>query len=559
MGAEDSRDEREPSATREESASESAGDVERGVEGQGPGAAPDSSSPVDGRLEAPDAQEVRLAPHGLRLLAFVDDVLFFAVVFALGLILGTFTGVPAWPLSAAAAIAFVYYMTATVWLVDGQTVGKAVCGLRVRRIDGSLPTRSRRDLAWSLGRHSIGYLIADVLLLGTVSSLFTPRRRCPHDYAFGSEVVRAAGSDERERASVRYEAFSKLWQARHEELAGQYGWILWPAKWLTRIVGVVAVWLSFPAKALGAGPSPPASAVPAARPLSLKGGAVLWTATTVATGVVITGIVIAVPQPDPIRNINVVTTVQNVGHRETAEIYTMKADGQGGHALTDNASFDGEPDLFGDRRIVFTSDRDGNEEVYVMRADGAGQVRLTRTPTPDWCPDWSPSGTRIAFTSNRDGNSEIYLMNADGSNPTRLTADPAADSCPDWSPDGRRIAFTSNRDGSDRNVYVVDADGTDAVRLTVDGGRDPKWSPSTTAVVFTSSRDGNKNIYIVGVDGRNEQRLTDDAADDHAPFWAPDGSRILFWSGRGLERGAEEVYVMDADGSDETRLTSFND
>ena len=72
---------------------------------------------------------------------------------------------------------------------------------------------------------------------------------------------------------------------------------------------------------------------------------------------------------------------------------------------------------------------------------------------------------KIAFMSNRDGNEEIYLMNADGTNPVRLTQSPGSDWGPDWSPDGTKIAFHSLRDGN-YEIYVMNADGTNLVNLT---------------------------------------------------------------------------------------------
>jgi len=502
-------------------------------------------------------ESVRLAPHGLRLVAFVFDVLLFAVAIGVGLAMDALTGWPFWILSAAAAVWFVYYVSATVWLMDGQTAGKAVCGLRVRRIDGSLPSRARGDLAWSFGRHSVGYLIADVLLLATISSLFTPRRRCPHDYAFGSEVMLVVGG-EPTPASTRYRQFWELFQERHAEVKKRYAPIVWPLKWVTAGVGTVAVWLGFVSDALAAGPSTPASAAPAAKPLSVKGAVALWTTTTVVTGAVIVGGSGIRPDDGLPRNVNVVTAVQDVGLPETSEIYVMKADGDELRQLTDNSWRDRDPDLFADRGIVFTSNRDGNEEIYVMSVDGTAQTRLTEDPASDWCPDWSSDGTRIAFTSNRDGNSEIYVMGNNGSAPTRLTDDDADDWCPDWSPDGTQIAFTSNRDGN-MNVFVMSVDGTGVVQLSDNGGLEPQWSPDMTTIAFTSDRDGDQNIFVIGVDRRDEMRLTDDPGSDRMPFWAPDGSKILFWSGRDLEGGREEVYVMDPDGSDQTKLTGFNE
>ncbi len=49
--------------------------------------------------------------------------------------------------------------------------------------------------------------------------------------------------------------------------------------------------------------------------------------------------------------------------------------------------------------IVFTSERDGNQEIYVMNDDGNNQVRITNHSSIDWFPDWSPEGARIAFGS----------------------------------------------------------------------------------------------------------------------------------------------------------------
>src|SRR5215510_7943670 len=97
-----------------------------------------------------------------------------------------------------------------------------------------------------------------------------------------------------------------------------------------------------------------------------------------------------------------------------------------------------------------------------MNADGSNLTNLTKNPTYDRGPIWSPSGRRIAFISDRDGNAEIYVMNADGSNPIRLTKNPTSDWFPVWSPSGRRIAFVSSRDGNEE-IYVMNADGSEVL------------------------------------------------------------------------------------------------
>jgi len=90
---------------------------------------------------------------------------------------------------------------------------------------------------------------------------------------------------------------------------------------------------------------------------------------------------------------------------------------------------------------------------------------LTDNVSSDGSPSWSPDGTKIAFCSTKDGNAEIYVMNADGTGAIRLTNNPAWEDSPSWSPDGTRIAFDSSRDGN-TEIYVMNADGTGQTRLT---------------------------------------------------------------------------------------------
>lgn len=84
--------------------------------------------------------------------------------------------------------------------------------------------------------------------------------------------------------------------------------------------------------------------------------------------------------------------------------------------------------------IVFTTERDGNQEIYVMNADGTDPRNLTNHPANDWNPSWSADGTQIIFTSDRDGNAEIYSVNADGSNLRRLTDNGVPDDDASWQP-----------------------------------------------------------------------------------------------------------------------------
>jgi TolB protein len=128
-----------------------------------------------------------------------------------------------------------------------------------------------------------------------------------------------------------------------------------------------------------------------------------------------------------------------------------------------------------------------------------------------------------------------------------------------------KIAFSSDRDGNSLAIYVMNADdGSGQTRLTYspvdyDKDRDSRWSPDGKKIAFASSfRDVNGHalkgeIYVMNADGTNTTRLTNNNDFDRSPSWSPDGEKIAFTSDRD---GNTEIYVMNADdGSGQTRLT----
>jgi len=226
-------------------------------------------------------------------------------------------------------------------------------------------------------------------------------------------------------------------------------------------------------------------------------------------------------------------------------------------------------------KIVFDSNRDGDEEIYVMNPDGSNQQRLTNSKGADRHPAWSPDRKRIAFTSARDGKAAIFAMDPDGSNVTRLTKsdDEHEAWSPEWSPDGERILFQSPRDGNDEDIFAMDANGSNVQRLTNTPGSgkfssDQAWSPDGNWIAFDSNRNGNVEIYVMASDGSNQKRLTDTpgtAANRHSykPEWSPDGKQFVFGSTRGRTSDnwveVVEIYMMDTNGSNVRRLTHTTD
>ncbi|HUW08724.1 MAG TPA: protein kinase [Anaerolineae bacterium] len=221
-------------------------------------------------------------------------------------------------------------------------------------------------------------------------------------------------------------------------------------------------------------------------------------------------------------------------------------------------------DTFGGERITFVSERDGNPEIYIMNVDGSGQVRLTDNTATDGSPALSPDGTHVAFVRNN----QILVLSTDGASEINVTPYPAVHRSPFWTADGQRIVFTSDRDDPDRGwkrsyerewrLYAVNADGTGLSRST--GTWDQ--SPDGTRTVFMCSRDGNIEICVRNVDGTGEKRLTYHPHSDLFPVWSPNGPHIAFVRNNRPEEGACypgcncEVYIINADGSDETNLSN---
>ena len=116
--------------------------------------------------------------------------------------------------------------------------------------------------------------------------------------------------------------------------------------------------------------------------------------------------------------------------------------------------------------------------------------------------DSTDTAGRIAFHSHRDGNREIYVMNADGARATRLTDNSAEDGFPAWSPDGNRITFVSDRAGN-HHIYTMNADGSEVTRLSDNPVRFayPSWSPSGNRTAFGIELDGNWEIAVASSSG----------------------------------------------------------
>jgi Tol biopolymer transport system component len=198
--------------------------------------------------------------------------------------------------------------------------------------------------------------------------------------------------------------------------------------------------------------------------------------------------------------------------------------------LTDDPNMlDGSPAWSPDasRIAFFRGPPLGPSHIYVINADGTNLRQLTQGRGSDRNAAWSPDGTRIAFARSGNEGYEVYVVDADGSNATVVTS-VAAESAPSpsWSPDGSRIALDVN--GA---IHVVSVDGTGLRKLSPElpkGVLDqsPSWSPDGTQITFMrytnndvadAAEDGD--IWIMDADGTNATRVTRGPAIDDWPEW----------------------------------------
>ena len=169
------------------------------------------------------------------------------------------------------------------------------------------------------------------------------------------------------------------------------------------------------------------------------------------------------------------------------------------------------------RRIAFEAWTGRGSAIAVAPARGGARRLLTGARGRDHMPDWSPDGGAIVFVRGEDRRADIWVMRADGGGARRVVRTSGVDADPAWSPDGRTIAFGSSRDGRSWHVYTVRSDGTGLTRLA--RGGQPDWSPDGRRIVFASQRDGDPEIYVMNADGSGERKLTDNRGTDMHPSW----------------------------------------
>jgi TolB protein len=208
--------------------------------------------------------------------------------------------------------------------------------------------------------------------------------------------------------------------------------------------------------------------------------------------------------------------------------------------------------------IVYASNQNGGVfDLFLFIFDGARLIRLTENIGNVVSPSFSPDGRRILFANRAgEGPTSLWVVDNTGENPLLLFAGPNTIVAADWSPNGETIAFAMQVDvPGEYEVFLMDADGTDARRLTyglagIGGSLD--WSPDGRHLLVYAGPPGDKNIFLIDVEARTAAQLTNGGNNASASF-SPDGRWIAFNSLRNDDQA--DLFIMRPDGSDVRQVT----
>ena len=210
-------------------------------------------------------------------------------------------------------------------------------------------------------------------------------------------------------------------------------------------------------------------------------------------------------------------------------------------------------------------------DIFTARADGSDLKRLTSTPGYDAEATISPDGRRIVFTSTRDGDLDIYTMDAAGRNVRRLTSELGYDGGAFFSPDNRQIVYRAYHPKTPEEIsryrqklvenliepnvfeiWVMNADGSNKRQVTRLGAASfaPYFAPDGRRIIFSSNLDDPKgrnfDLYLIGTDGKGLERVTYNETFDGFPMFSPDGKRLVFASNRNARvRGETNIFIAE--------------
>jgi Tol biopolymer transport system component len=244
--------------------------------------------------------------------------------------------------------------------------------------------------------------------------------------------------------------------------------------------------------------------------------------------------------------------------------------------------------LPGDKEIIYSSTHHISEEcptppdfrkgyvwglfdydIFRANSDGSNLRNLTNSPGYDAEGTVSPLGDKIVFTSLRDGDLDIYTMDLDGKNVKRLTDEIGYDGGPFFSLDGKRICYRAWHPKTDEEIeeykkmlevkalrpmklqiYVMDSDGKNKKQVTKNNSANlaPFFHPDGKRIIFTSNMENPSewDLYLVEIETGKIERVTYHEGFDSFPMFTRDGKKIVWASNRhGKVRGETNIFIAD--------------
>jgi TolB protein len=209
-------------------------------------------------------------------------------------------------------------------------------------------------------------------------------------------------------------------------------------------------------------------------------------------------------------------------------------------------------------------------DLFTTKPDGSDRRRLTSYGVYTAEATLSPDGRMLVFTSLKDGDLELYTMNVDGTNIRRLTNTPGYDGGAFFSPDGRQIVYRAWHPTGDSlqayrallrqglvrpnrmELFVMNADGSGQRQITNLGGANfaPFFTPDGNRIIFSSNhrnpRSRNFELFLVGLDGSGLEAVTNHPEFDGFPMFSPDGKKLVWASNRDApDAGSTNILIAD--------------
>lgn len=265
---------------------------------------------------------------------------------------------------------------------------------------------------------------------------------------------------------------------------------------------------------------------------------------------------------------------------------------------------------FDDKQLVFQSDwskinPQGCDQIFIMNADGSNlpdgeKYKLVSTGKGRTTCSYFLKDGRIIYASTHEADAKcpetvmfsggryvwpiyksynIYVANADGSDPQILIGGDSYDAEATVSPDGRYIVFTSTRSG-DLELWRYDLQTKEYLQLTNELGYDGGafFSRDSKHIVWRASRPKGEdaenykkllaqglvepkelNIFVADIDGKNARQVTNLPGANWAPFFHPDGKKVLFCSNHHSQNEGGrrfDIFMINLDGTGLKQITN---